>query len=600
MNSAKKILLPLLISTLILPSAVYSELDSDRYITIDEVETSMSAYCLTVYEGTKVEKFPLEVISVVHNYEPGHNAILVKGTDERFIHTGPVAGCSGSPVFIDGRLAGALAFGWRYSKDPLYGVTPIKEMLQAGEIDAFGSSEQEGYSFDLTKPINLEKISKEILNTDFSFNKTSGIEALPSPVAVSGLSQKGLEQFNKGFEDAGLFAVSGSPDKNSGQPGNPNDITLEPGSILSVPLVSGDVSLAVTGTVTEVTDDKVYGFGHSFLGYGNVDLPMATGKVHTVVSTLPRSFKLSSPLKTVGSLQADQATAVVGEIGKEARRIPLNVTVDRYNDPEGLKKYECMMAVNETLSPNLLATVLAGTITKQGDLSPYGSIEYDVDMNFKGLEPIQFNNITSESRMNTFISDVMSSLALLMNNSYKKLYPESIEINVKISDKDVRGRIWSVSAFKTEVKRGENIKLGVIVEKVRGGKKEYKCSFKVPEQLEPGQYRIIICGANHYENFLAKMAPQKLLAENLQTLVQALNYSLSVDNTRLYFMFVLPPEGITIERAELPDLPGTRSMVLSDNKRTLEVKPFNKWLEKKIETGTVIQGNEILKITVKK
>jgi hypothetical protein len=600
MNSAKKILLLLSISLLTLSATAEIELNSEKYITIDEVETSMSAYCLTVYKGTKVEKFPLEVISVVRNYEPGHNAILVKGTSERFIHTGPVAGCSGSPVFIDGKLAGALAFGWSYSKDPLYGVTPIKEMLQAGEINAFGDTEHQGYYFDLTKPINLERVSKKILNTDFSFKTRSGLKALPTPVSVSGLSEKGLEQFNKGFEDAGLFAVSGSPRKNSAQPVNPNDVKLERGSILSVPLVSGDVSLAVTGTVTEVTDDKVYGFGHSFLGYGNVDLPMATGQVHTVVSTLPRSFKLSSPLKTVGSLQADQATAVVGEIGRDAQQIPLNVTIDRYNDPEGIKKYECLMAVNRTLSPNLLAAVLVGTITKQGDLGPYGSIGYDVKMNFEGLDPIKFNNIIPESRMSTFISEAMSSLGLLMNNSYKKVRPESIDINVRITDNDMRGRIWSATASKTEVERGENIKLDVIIEKARSGKKKYSFIFKVPRQLKPGNYKMIVCGADYYENFLSKMASQKLLAENLKTLVEALNYSLSVDNTKLYCMFVLPPEGITIERAELPDLPGTKSMVLADAKRTLGVKPFNKWLEKKIDTDTVIQGNKTLKITVKK
>ena len=104
--------------------------EAPRYIHIDEIEPGMEAYCLTDYGEAGIEKFALRVVDVVHNIDPGHNAILVMGTDERFQHTGPVGGCSGSPVYIDGRLAGALAFGWSFSKDPLYGVTPIKEMLE--------------------------------------------------------------------------------------------------------------------------------------------------------------------------------------------------------------------------------------------------------------------------------------------------------------------------------------------------------------------------------------------------------------------------------------------------------------------------------------
>ena len=118
----------------LLSSICFAELDKSRYITIDEIKPGMSAYCLTVYKGTNIEKFDLEVIDVIHNFQPGRNAILVMGTDPRFVHTGPVAGCSGSPVYINGRLAGALAFGWNFSKDPLYGVTPIAEMLRVGSV----------------------------------------------------------------------------------------------------------------------------------------------------------------------------------------------------------------------------------------------------------------------------------------------------------------------------------------------------------------------------------------------------------------------------------------------------------------------------------
>ena len=114
--------------------------DSQRYIKIDEIKPGMDAYCLTDYGEAGIEKFALKVLDIVQGFEPGRNAILVMGVDERFKHTGPVGGCSGSPVYIDGRLAGALAFGWTFSKDPLYGVTPIEEMLEVGLTDGSGAS----------------------------------------------------------------------------------------------------------------------------------------------------------------------------------------------------------------------------------------------------------------------------------------------------------------------------------------------------------------------------------------------------------------------------------------------------------------------------
>jgi hypothetical protein len=164
----------------------------------------------------------------------------------------------------------------------------------------------------------------------------------------------------------------------------------------------------------------------------------------------------------------------------------------------------------------------------------------------------------------------------------------------------MRGHIWSSSLSKTEAKPGENINITTILEKARGGKKEYTAYFKIPRQLKKGSYKIIVCGANYYESFLAKKAPQKLSADNLESLIEALNYSLNIETDRLYCMFLLPPEGIAIERAELPELPGTKALVLADSRRSLKIRPYNKWLEKNIKTDMVVQGHQVLDVSVKK
>jgi len=158
-------------------------------------------------------------------------------------------------------------------------------------------------------------------------------------------------------------------------------IVLIPGACLVVPLVSGDITMEAIGTVTEVVGKKIYGFGHSFLGYGPIDLPMATGQVHAVVSSVFRSFKFGSALETIGALTTDEATGVIGRIGAKAKMIPLTIKVERYNDFEE-RVYNCRIANNRLLTPLVLGPTVAGAALMLGNLPPEHTIEYKVTVTF--------------------------------------------------------------------------------------------------------------------------------------------------------------------------------------------------------------------------
>ena len=304
----------------VIPKGLENIWDSAKYISLAEIKPGMSAYCLTEYGLAGIEKFGLDVIDVVRDLEAGKDVILVKGTDERFIRTGPVAGCSGSPVYIEGRMAGALAYTWSYSKEPLYAATPIEDMLGIDLAKQNVDQKQAALSFDFTKPINFAQINTSHKNTLTKLTHTSsGLNPLPSPLITSGISPQVSEQFKSIIEPLGLMVVSGGGNGNVNAEVNKN-IKLVPGACLGVPLVSGDIKLSTMGTVTEVIGDKVYGFGHMLLGFGQIDLPMATGKVHTIVSNLSSSFKMATVLETVGSLTTDKSTGVVGHIGELHRR----------------------------------------------------------------------------------------------------------------------------------------------------------------------------------------------------------------------------------------------------------------------------------------
>ncbi|MHC4124189.1 MAG: SpoIVB peptidase S55 domain-containing protein [Planctomycetota bacterium] len=570
-------------------------LDKSRYIDVDEVKPGMKAYCFTCYKGTEIEKFELEVLDVVHNIRPGRDAILVKGIDPRFVHTGPVAGCSGSPVFIDGRMAGALAFGWFFSKDALYGITPISEMLQVG-LRKGNHSEQSGFVFDYSRPIEFADIEKQVaefLRRKEEFRSKSNI--LPCPLVTS-LPAQVCEDLDEMVRPLGLIAVPGAGAGGSGD--KDEKVKLEPGSVLTVPVVTGDITMAVVGTVTEVVEDKVYGFGHSFLGYGPVDLPIATGKIHTVVANLLRSFKLGTALERVGALKADEAAAVYGQIGAKARMIPLTIKVSRYNDPQD-RVYNCEIANNKVMTPTVLRSVIGGAVLIAGDLPPNNTIKYSGKIELEGFEPISFENVSTSLRLDELLTEAMGSVALFMNNPYKKVAIKSMDFNVEVLHKNIASHIWSANLQDSEVKAGEEVNVSVLLESFLAGKKEYEFTFEIPRDLKAGDYKLVISGASGYIKFLRQSRPYKFVPENMATLVEAVRDVLNIPRDKLYCYLVLPSGGLVIERGQLPDLPATKALVLQDNKKTLKVVPYRKWIENNISTGTIVLDQKTLKVKVK-
>ena len=583
--------------------------DSDRYIGLDEIKPGMEAYCLTEYGVAGIEKFGLQVVDIVRNINPSSSpgskdAILVKGTDERFMHTGPVAGCSGSPVYIDGRLAGALAFTWSYAKDPLYGATPIAEMLAVGRGGQANISEQRAGRVDLgidfTAPIDFAEVDKRLgsglIRASSGFR---GANYLPCPLITSGLPAEVCEQLCTIVEPFGLMVVAG------GSSGTGNNVTgtekarLVPGACLAVPMVSGDISMSTSGTVTEVIGDKVYAFGHFLLGYGKVDLPMATAKVHTVVSNISSSFKLTSVLETVGAVTTDEAAGIIGQLGAEAHMITLTIGVDRYNDTEK-RQYNCRLVNNRLMTPFYLRMTLAGAGFQLGDLPLEHMIEYKVDIGIKDSESITFENVSSGMGLNEVAMECYSTIGLLMNNPYGLVDIESIDIDMRIIPRSVVSRIWSVDLSDAKVKAGQSIRIGAVLESVLAGKKQYQWDLEIPEDLMPGKYELTICGQRDYEQFLVKAVPHRFIAQNLPGLIEALNNSLQIDRDKLYCLLALPSSGVIIETAELPDLPATKALLLQDTKRALRIRPYSHWLERNLETGTVIIGKKVLRITIEK
>ena len=575
--------------------------DPQRYIGVDEIQRGMEGYCLTDYGDAGIEKFPVKVVDVVREYEPGHNLILVMGLDDRFKHTSVVAGCSGSPVYFNGRLAGALARGWAFQKDPLYGVTPIQEMLQVGTSKgsqtSASSSRTLALKFDFSKPINFAEIDRQLTTLRLGGDSnSSGATALPCPLQISGLPAEACRRMAPQLEAMGFLAMPGI--SGTVPAGTVTAASLTPGSSLTIPFVTGDIKLSALGTVTEVRGNRIYGFGHSAYGFGPTNLPLAGGHVYTVITLLDTSRKLWAAGDIIGAITTDESVAIAGEIGAKAKMIPLSVHVQPCNGAKP-KTYNCQMVCNQLLTPLFARVTLATATMPFGEgFPPEHTIDYSATIHLEDGQTIQFANTSTGMEIAEMAAETGGSLALLMNNPYSCPEVASLEASVSVSPRNITSYIWSVNVADSTVKPGDDIDLEFVIASFMKEKKKYQVKLNVPKYVAPGKYNVMLLGSEEYENFLRKAVPYRFIATNRKTLVEALNEALNVSRTKLYCLLILPPEGIAIDRAELPSLPETKSLILQSNKWAMPAQPYPQWIEKVVETGTVIGDKGMVSITV--
>ncbi|MDY7096428.1 MAG: SpoIVB peptidase S55 domain-containing protein, partial [Acidobacteriota bacterium] len=323
-------------------------------IGVEEIQRGQRGYGLSVFAGSEVERFEVEVLGVLRGSSPGSTAILARLSGQNLEHSGVIAGMSGSPVYIDGRLAGAVAFGWNFSKDPIAGITPIAEMRELGAAMPKGEPQTMRTPLGLLsdgnqkvdqkvgppsgKPVVRGSASGPVASLKQWLNGEVGEEILAAELAKlvpkmadeasSGLlwTASGFGETSRGLLQSGLGRIASSGVM-SGEAAELADWELAPGSPVAAVLIRGDLSLAATGTVTDRQGEQILAFGHPFLGFGPVDMPMAAAEVITVIPSLSNSFKLTNLGPVVGAFREDRSVGMLGRTGDQARLIPTTLRI---------------------------------------------------------------------------------------------------------------------------------------------------------------------------------------------------------------------------------------------------------------------------------
>ena len=320
------------------------------FFPLKDVRAGMRGTGLTVFSGGQISEFQVEVLGVMDNAGPKQSIILARLSGGPLDHTGVLEGMSGSPVYLDGKLAGAVAMAFPYAKDPIAGIRPIEDMVRASTSVAPAPRAALGDRDILHlfhRPPEALAAGERMIN-------------VATPLAFTGFSRATVEAFEPQLQALGLDPRQGVSGGGNLPPALGNPADLKPGSMISVQLMSGDLGVGADGTLTYIDGDRMYAFGHSFLGVGSTALPFARSEVITLLSALNASFKVSSAKEWMGDITQDRDTAVSGELGKLPALIPMAISVTRAGRP--IESYHVRMVDHPLLTPLLIQMAVASAI----------------------------------------------------------------------------------------------------------------------------------------------------------------------------------------------------------------------------------------------
>jgi hypothetical protein len=567
-----------------------------RIFPLSEVKRGMQGVAYTVFEGVNPEPMQVEILGVLKDaLGPGQDMILARLHGAKPEFTGVVAGMSGSPVYIDGRLLGALSYRiGQFSKEPIAGITPIEQMLEVrdGEVRPATAGP--------TKPGTTEQAGAFLPSS----GNSSGIEmqAMETPLVFSGFSPETVQRFGDKFRAMGLTPVAGlgSADPRAAQPE-----PLVPGSAVSAILVRGDLSVAGTCTVTYVDPTRLLACGHPITQYGPVDMPMTKA---TVVATLPsplNAFKIVNTTETVGAFTEDRASAVMGRFGAKARMIPVTVEVAQPAAAPGsaakAKTFHFEVLDNRQLTPSaMLVSVyqsLQGTNTAAAEMSYRLTGEIAV----AGQPAIRLSGLVAQNDLNP----AAINAALFVNDRFSRVYGNPLEqpvvtgLNLKMEGVLERRTavIESARLSTIEARAGDTIEVESTLDPYQAQSRVVRLKVKLPADLAPGPLRVLVSDGASVDRLANGPTPQRSIG--LADTVAQINRL--HPNDRIYVTLLNKTAQAVLEGETLPGLPLSMANVLAPLKDSQRIQLSGESMVEaaSVETGYAVSGSQVLNLLIR-
>jgi hypothetical protein len=582
-----------------------------RLFPLEDVRPGMKARAWTVFSGAEAQEFGVDILGVLPGFPaPRQSAIIGRLTGANAEKTGVFAGMSGSPVYIDGKLVGAIAFSFPFSKEPICGITPIRQMIDifARQQGTARASEPRTVSFAKLASTDWQTAwpKATIASGTFAAPVSAGsplnallgqtIAPIATPLVFSGISSEALALYAPQLQSNGLLPVAGVGGSASITPmGKVTDKTLPPGSSVSVQLVRGDYSLAAFGTVTWRDNERIYAFGHPFLGLGIADMPMSESNVVTVISSVNNSFKLSSAGQMVGSISQDRATGIYGLLGRAPKMIPVKINLHTSRDRTDTYTYE--VANDQFLTPVLLNITIFSTISSTERSLGESTISLRGKIDVAGHQPISIERRFSSMNAGAQAAgSVATPVAALLSSGFDNVDIGQITLDITSTDARMSATLDRIALDRTEVGRGETVEVQAYVRTDSGKQFVQRIPVEIPSDVPLGQLVLFVGDGGALQQ---ASAAQNFVPKDLSQLVGAINRIKK--NDRLYVKLFRVTSGAVIGTDEMPNLPPSVVATLNSDRTSGGFTPtaLSPVDEQELPPADfVIEGQQLISINV--
>jgi len=567
-----------------------------KIMPLDQIHAGMRGVAYTVFQGTTPESMDVEVLGVLRDVNgPKGDVILVRLHGAKVEYTGVVAGMSGSPVYIDGKLVGALAFRiGEFSKEPIAGVTPIQEMLEISELDR-------------SKPNEIEPASAKGPQVT---TKTAapGISSVPqgykdyltpidTPLVFSGFSSQAFQRFSPQFQAAGIVPVMGA---GSVSPGAKQPEPLVPGSSISAVLVRGDMNIAATCTVTYLDASHLLACGHPLMQFGNVDLPMDKADVLATLPSPANAFKIVNTTEQVGAFVQDRHTGILGVFNKQPQMIPVTLSIHGVTRP---KTFHYEVLDNSKLTPlAMMATVFSAL---------QGVNEYGEDTTYRLDGRIQVNGYPDVEVKDMFApgdggqpTGVLVALSLgdrfgrIFDNSYVVPNIRGVDLSFDLVNDRRSARLESARTDVTEARPGDEVMVEAVLRPYRGERIVRRIPIRVPTSASKGMLRILVSDGDTLDRIRSSGLPMGRQLD-LGSIIAVLNKEHS--NDRLYVSLLEADPEAMVQDKVMPTLPLSVMNVMDGMRGTQDMVVLGESSVNEASTPLdyQISGAQIIALTVK-
>lgn len=555
-------------SALFLLFLISTPLFGVEMMDVDDVEPGMTGVGYSVFRGWEPEEFQVEIIDVMLDYFMGGDLILANLSGAGLEETGVIAGMSGSPVYIDGKLIGAVAYTWSYCKTPLAGITPISLMLDQKE------------------------------NADLDYFDGE-FQRIALPIAVSGFSDTAMDFLQTQLGEAG-FSVTASP--GGGSMAAPENETLEGGDAVAIKMVDGDYDMAGTGTVTYVDGDDVYIYGHPFYSMGNISYPICRSYVYTSIPSLELSSKLAATSETIGSTVFDGRNAVYCELGRSPEMVPMHIDVET---PQNSESFDCTIIPDSTYFSTLASSVISSSmeaVMGEWDDKTVG-IYFTIDCTADGEDFVITNNSRyalspSYYTMELLLSDISAYFTTITGSDYSEITINNVDVDVVAEDGVIYYSMDTAETDKDLYFAGETMTVTVNMTSYLDAPRTEIFEIELPEDLVPGLYTVYVGSELSVNNDLISLFPYLYEIESVEDLIKVAN--LKSDYSLLQAAFVSFNEGSMISGVELSALPEAYISLLGKTNPNNDMNyAFPEIYSDEIDLGNPVYGSEEIEISIR-